>query len=115
MCTVIPVTMTHHNVHLILARMVLDMATHPNRRVGSTCSNPPRVAIPVETLAPTPLVGILAHRRPSLNRILASLPMASRVCLTSKARIAGYTALHDPLHTGNLPNIPRVVWAPGTT
>lgn len=115
---VMPVTMTHRNVRPILARMVLDMATRPNRLVGSTYSRTHNLAIPVETLAPTPLAGILAaSRRPSLNRILASPPAASRVCLTSsKVRIAGYMALRGPwlLDTGNLPSSLLVAWAPGT-
>ena len=108
---------------LALARMALDtMATRPSRLlVGSTCRPTRKVAIPVETLetlAPTLLAGIPAHRSPSPNRTLASPRASSRVGPTRPVpvRITGYTALRDPWlrDTGKLPSSPPVEWAPGT-
>lgn len=114
MRTVMPVTMTHHNVRRIPLRMALDiLATRPRLLEGSTCSSHPKVAIPVETLVPSlPPPGILARRSPSPSRIPAIPLAASRPCRTNRARIPGYTGLRDPWphHTGNLPSSPPVVW-----
>lgn len=116
MHTVMPVTlMINHNARRIPARMVLDTvaATRPSRLVGSTCSSPRRVvAIPVETLVPILLAGILALPSPSHNRTPAFPRAASRVCPTSRAsRNHGSTALRDPWlqGTGKLPSSPPVV------
>ena len=114
MRTVMPVTMTHHNVHRIPLRMAPGiLATRLRLLVGSTCSNSPKVAIPVETLVPSLLPpDTLARQSPSPSRTTAIPRMANRPCRTSKARIPGYTELRDPWphHTGNLPNFPPVGW-----
>lgn len=114
MRTVMPVTLTHHNVHRIPLRMALDiLAMRPRLLEGSTCSSRPKVAIPVEILVPSlPPPGILARRSPSPSRTPAMPRAANRPCRTSRVRIPGYTELHGPWPhpTGNLPSSPPVVW-----